>query len=211
MQLKSYILRTSRLLRQPRVTYTDDEITAYKRLLSQTAEGTVEPIAYDALYPKHRFLQYVAERTDTVLHGSNNQDIRQFEPRDSTLFTGQPIKAVFAANDGTWPLFFATQNRRDYHGSIRNICIKTDQARYYYFSVENRTTDEWTDGTVYLLPKTTFKQGGIKSEWVSEQPVKPYAKLAVTPEDFPFLEKVSYHEKKDPIWRTLLRAFFVKK
>jgi hypothetical protein len=41
---------------------------------------------------------------------------------------------------------------------------------------------------------------------VSRVPVKPLARIDVTPEDFPFRERIGYYRDREPIWISLLRA-----
>lgn len=170
---------------------------------------------YNGNYPLYMFLNYVLENKDIVIHGSNNSMICNFKPRNSSLFNGKPIKAVFASTDGIWSLFFAVQQRKDYVGSIRNLCLSVTshkgKKRYYYFSTNHMMPNRWTNGTIYFFPKRLFKQGGIGDEWVSENEVKPLAQLTVTPDDFPFLQKVSMHKESDSTTKTILKALFLKK
>lgn len=131
------------------------------------------------------------------------------------VFNGKPIKAVFAASDGIWSLFFAVKNRKGYVGSIRNLYLTVPTNlginRYYFFSMNNDGVgDIWTNGTIYFFSKHLFKQGGIRVEWVSEEKIRPLAKLSVTPNMFPFLDKVSIHSETGPMAKTILKALFIK-
>ncbi|MFV8829920.1 hypothetical protein [Alkalihalobacterium sp. APHAB7] len=103
--------------------------------------GEGKSISYKSNYPVYQFLNYIIENKNVLVHGSNNPVINSFEPKESTLFNGRPIKAVFAASDGVWSLFFSVKNRRDYAGSLRNLCLtvptKKGIRRYYYFSINN--------------------------------------------------------------------------
>ncbi|MDP4170957.1 MAG: hypothetical protein Q8906_10150, partial [Bacillota bacterium] len=64
----------------------------------------------------------------------------------------------------------------------------------------------WIDGTMYILPKTFFKQGGVENEWVCETNVTPLAKISITPKDFIFHEDVKYHNEKDSAFKTLVKT-----
>ncbi|MET0787116.1 MAG: hypothetical protein ABWY25_10455 [Paenisporosarcina sp.] len=88
-----------------------------------TGEGNF--ISYNSDYPIHLFLNYIIENKNVLVHGSNNAMIIIFEPKESSLFNGKPVKAVFASTDGVWSLFFAVKSRSGYIGSLRNLCITT--------------------------------------------------------------------------------------
>src|SRR5262249_6908784 len=75
---------------------------------------------------------------------------------------------------------------------------------YYFFSINGDALPHspWRNGTIYLLPGDSFEQQprqlyrGFEIEpaqWASLTPVKPLAKLAVHPEDFPFLAQIVPH------------------
>ncbi|WP_368505335.1 hypothetical protein AB3N04_06740 [Alkalihalophilus sp. As8PL] len=177
--------------------------------------GEVHFIQYKSAYPKYLFLHYLIENKNVLVHGSNDSKIRKLEPKVQTLFNGKPVRAVFAASDGVWSMFFAVMNKKDYEGSVRNLCLtlptKKGIKRYYYFSVnENQEDNCWIDGTIYILPKDRFSQGGIKDEWVCESTIEPISKLSVTQDDFPFLDKVRKHKETESIVKTIARALLIK-
>lgn len=45
----------------------------------------------------------------------------------------------------------------------------------------------------------TPQQARAFDEWASESAVKPIARIAVTPDDFPFLHKVAWHYESEPM------------
>lgn len=67
----------------------------------------------------------------------------------------------------------------------------------------------WTDGSVYILPRTTFRHtstGTVRfDEWASPVAVVPLARLAVAPGDFPFLQRVPGHDDNEPMALSWLR------
>ncbi len=88
-----------------------------------------------------------------------------------------------------------------------NACIRlVDQSGQvseprYVFSISQYAFQQqpWRTGTVYLLPGDTFvNQPSLQfgeyevrlPQVASLVPVKPYAQLEVTPEDFPFLQDI---------------------
>ncbi|MCC6457504.1 MAG: hypothetical protein IT328_21285 [Caldilineaceae bacterium] len=180
-------------------------------LAAAVAQGPEQPFAYPLNIPKWQFLSYITERHNLALHGSGSRDIRRFEPRqpvDLQEFGAQ--KAVYAAADGIWPLYFAIVDRSK-SPSIINACIYPERADgtmgdpYYFFSISRQAVDRqpYQDGVVYLLPRDTFiRQPAIEvgawrihvAQLASLEAVAPLAKLAVTPEDFPFLAQMRTHD-----------------
>src|SRR5690554_3746672 len=86
----------------PQFNYSEDEIQAFNRIYDNAIIGN-EAIDYDCEFPKYRFIQYISETRNVLLHGSNHAYIELFEPRLQTLYDGQWIEAVFATKDGIWP------------------------------------------------------------------------------------------------------------
>ena len=161
--------------------------------------------------PKWQFLRYLCERKEIVLHGTGRGDIAEFEPRQSSdVEEFGARRAVYAASDGIWPIYFAIVDRT-YATSLLNACLRVvgeDGNRsepYYFFSINGDALAQrpWRRGTIYLLPRATFEQqpprpyGGAQVEvaqWASPLRVRPMAQLAVGPEDFPFLGQIYPHD-----------------
>lgn len=215
--LKAYVFSKLFILKVPELDLSKEAIKEFDEIYNHSIlDGQGESITYKSKYPKYLFLNYLIENKNVLVHGSNHPDITSFEPRDQTLFNGKPVKAVFAASDAVWSLYFAVINRNEYKGSLRNMCLtvptKKGIQRFYYFSVNKDYKGEcWTNGTMYILPKNSFQKGGIKDEWISETHVTPLAKIQVSPEDFPFLKKVSKHDEKDSAMKSIGKALFIKK
>lgn len=51
-------------------------------------------IDYQSDFPKYRFIDYLIQEKNYVVHGSNNKDINQFETRQQTLFNGKLVNAI---------------------------------------------------------------------------------------------------------------------
>ncbi len=148
--------------------------------------------------PKHQFLSYLASRRDLLLHGSNSTDIEVIEPWSRATDNWSLPKAVYAASDGVIPVFFAVANRAE-PGVVRDIHrvrIATDDgvARYFYHIITTPTPTasfSRARGMVYVLPRTPFRpyrdrDGRSLAEWVSQQPVRPLARVPVSLDDFPY-------------------------
>lgn len=192
----------------------DDEVEATFDALLQAhlKRGGCPAIQFDLPSPKWQFLCYLAERHDIALHGSGNPDIAMFEPRQSNdlnPFGNQ--KAIYAAADGIWAMFFAIVDRDRFAMSVTNACIRLvdddgqSHGPYYIFSVSQAALplQPWRTGTIYLLPRETFiTQPPIPfgssevhiAQLASLSPVQPLAKLTVTPADFPFLPHIRGHD-----------------
>jgi hypothetical protein len=198
----------------PRPSVNVDETTqrAFDALLTTIPSIDGCPtIQYTLPWPKWQFLCHIADHHNIALHGSGDPDIALFEPRQShdvNDFGNQ--KAIYAASDGLWAMFFAIVDRERVM-SITNACIRladetgTLQEPYYVFSVSQSVlpTQPWRTGTVYLLPRSTFTpQPPIAfgahqvhiAQLASGVPVQPLAKLTVTPADFPFLMHIRGHD-----------------
>ena len=192
-----------------------DEATraAFDALLDETlARGGGPLIDYTLAAPKWQFLCHAADHRGLALHGSGQPDIAEFEPRqpsDLTDFGNQ--KAVYAAADGLWAMYFAIVDRDRYPLTLMNGCIRVQDTAgsisgpLYFFSVSQsaRPAEPWRSGTVYLLPSATFAQQppmpfhGAQvhiAQLASPEPVRPLARLAITPEDFPLLQQIRGHD-----------------
>ena len=199
-------------LTRPSVNFEDKAQSAFDELLMNTLSlGGCPTIEFNLPWPKWQFLCHVAEHHKLALHGSGDPNIALFEPRqanDLNEFGNQ--KAIYAASDGLWAMFFAIIDR-DRLTSITNACVRVlDETGslhgpYYVFSVSQSAlaSQPWRTGPVYLLPGSTFTTqpplafGSNEvqiAQLASLVPVQPLAKLMVTPADFPFLMQIRGHD-----------------
>jgi hypothetical protein len=167
------------------------------------AAGSGTAMDYRLTAPKWQFLCHVADRGEVVLHGSSDPDIGRFEPRQSNdIAEFGNRRAVYAAADGLWALYFAVLDRPRYPMSLVNGCFRvvggdgTASEPRYFFSIDNDSLEQrrFSPGTVYLLPAGRFEreadyvEGGRTvrtAQAACLEPVEPLAKLAVEPADFP--------------------------
>jgi len=180
----------------------------YLALIEQGGGGL---ISYALPAPRWRFLCWLTDNKAVLLHGSGNGDIGRFEPRkadDVDEFGNR--RAVYAASDGIWPIFYAILDRERHPMSLINGCFRAAEKGgltepFYFFSVSRSALCHrpWRRGFVYLLPRETFKRqpplhtgdGAFHvQQWASLVPVAPLARIAVGPEDFPFLEQIRGHD-----------------
>ena len=199
-------------LPRPSVNFDESTQSAFEELLNTTINARGCPtIEFTLPYPKWQFLCYLADHHDIALHGSGDPNIALFEPRQSNdLNEFGKQKAVYAASDGLWAMFFAVVDR-DRVGSMTNACVRlieetgTLHGPFYVFSVSQAALpgQPWRAGTVYLLPRSTFITqpsmafGSYQvhfAQLASFVPVQPLAKLTVTPADFPFLSQIRGHD-----------------
>lgn len=186
---------------------------AFDELLETSlSSGRCPTIPFNLPLPKWQFLCHIADHHNIALHGSGNPHIALFEPRQSNdlnEFGNQ--KAVYAASDGLWAMFFAIVDRDRFAMSVTNACVRladetgTLHGPYYVFSVSQGAlpSQPWRTGTVYLLPRNTFMTqppmafGSYEvhiAQLASLMPVQPIAKITVTPAEFPFLTQIRGHD-----------------
>jgi hypothetical protein len=159
-----------------------------------------------------QFLSAVAERREIAFHGTGDPSIEVFEPREPIDFA--PFghqKAVFATTDPIWAMFYAVVDRVRYRLTLSNGCILLMDAEgrpglpHYFFSITRAALRErpWRRGYVYFLPAETFvaQPGDTYAGRVARVPqlaspvaVTPFARLRVSPGDFPFLAQIRGHE-----------------
>ena len=159
-----------------------------------------------------QFLSRLAERSQIAFHGTGDPGIESFEPRQPVDFA--PFghqKAVFATTDPVWAMFYAVVDRDRHRVTLNNGCIMVvdDEGRpgtpHYYFSITDEALRQrpWRTGYVYFLPARTFVAqpeapyaGGTARvpQLASPVAVRPFARLRVAPEDFPFLAAIRGHE-----------------
>jgi hypothetical protein len=199
-------------LTRPAVNLDEEARIAFAELFNSTlAQDGCPAIPYTLPWPRWQFLCHLADQHHLALHGSGDPNIPLFEPRQSNdLNDFGNQKAVYAASDGLWAMFFAIVDRGRV-GSITNACVRlTDETGglhgpFYFFSVSQSAlpNQPWRTGTVYLLPRDTFinqppmpfgsSQVHI-AQLASFEPVQPLASLTVTPADFPFLAQIRGHD-----------------
>ena len=212
-------------LTRPNMNFDERTQLAFDELLRTTLSiGGCPTIPFTLPFPKWQFLCHLADHHDIALHGSGDPNIALFEPRQSNdlnEFGNQ--KAIYAASDGLWAMFFAIVDRNRV-SSITNACVRLADPMgalhgpYYVFSVSQSALPArpWRTGTVYLLPRSTFttqppmefgSYGVHIAQLASFVPVEPLAKLTVTPEDFPFLTQIRGHDdQRLPEYATALQT-----
>lgn len=178
----------------------------FERSRAPVEEGSIPVIEYNLPYPKEDFFSFLVEEKNVLLHGSPHENMNVLEPRqanDSSKQFGNK-EAVYAVTDPVLPIFYAIQDRTKLGKSvIESGFIEDDETNQkdYIFKIhkdKNMTeTNPWKTGVVYIVERSTFSQGtndqgSALGEWASETPVKPIAKLEVSPEDFRFLNKVIF-------------------
>ncbi len=199
-------------LPRPHTKFDETTRNAFDELFDMTLSlGGCPTIQFALPYSKWQFLCHLADHHDIALHGSGDLNIQLFEPRQSNdlnEFGNQ--KAIYAASDGLWAMFFAIVDR-DRVNSITNACIRIEEQTgavhgpLYVFSVSQSAlpNQPWRTGMVYLLPRKTFTTQSPMAfgssqvhiaQLASLVPVQPLAKLEVVPADFPFLSQIRGHD-----------------
>lgn len=176
----------------PRVDLGAGPRAEFDEILERAGDGLMD---YTLDVPKHEFLSYLVHERGYLLHGTATPGLDEVKPMVAVDYDARRLEAVFATSDGIWPLFFAALDRGR-AGSLWNGCYHIRRGsvvhRYYFFFTEADPHDEsiWREGAVYVLPREPFERTWIPNEWVSPQPVRAGARLAVSSSDFPFKERV---------------------
>jgi hypothetical protein len=170
--------------------------------------------------PRLDFLRWLAMSRRVVFHGSPRADLRELSTerrsRDTTAWGNQ--QAVYASTDPVWAIYFACLRRDQGWTGTKNGSLGRAGGPLYprrYFFLHNRGSASPTrfgPGSLYLLPVESFiaakpLAGAIDTaHLVSREPVTPVARLDVTPDDFPFRNRVRYYRDGEPNLISLLRG-----
>jgi hypothetical protein len=170
--------------------------------------------------PRLDFLRWLAETRAVVFHGSPRDDLRELsterQSRDATAWGNQ--QAVYASGDPVWAIYFACLRRDAGWTGTRNASLGQAGGPLYprrYFFLHNRgsaSPNRFGPGSLYLLSSSSFVSdeplaGALDTaHLVSHEPVRPLARLDVTPDDFPFADRIRYYRDGEPSWVSLLRA-----
>ncbi len=185
-------LNPYRLLVMPHPRLTEGDRAAFDGLLAATPSAG--DVAYELAHPKWWFLHH-AIASGFVLHGTNEPGLTMLGTRATGDAYGEPVEALFATDDAIWPLYFATVRRAALRHGYINAALHVRGTSRYLFSIgaDPASPGSWCDGTIYLLPAATFRRTGSTRELLSDEPVAPRARLAVTPDDFPFRRQTIEH------------------
>jgi hypothetical protein len=170
--------------------------------------------------PRLEFLRWLAEHRPVVFHGSPRDDLTELSTerrsRDATAWGDQ--QAVYASSDPVWAIYFACLRRdRGFTGTKNGSMGKPGGPLYprRYFFLHNHgsaSPGRLGPGSLYMLPPDTFVADapllGVldTAHLVSHVPVRPLARIDVTPEDFPFRDRIGYFRRREPILISFFRA-----
>ena len=176
----------------------------FDALLAALAAGPGTEIDYRLAAPKWQFLCHVADRGEAVLHGSSAPDIARFEPRQSNdIAEFGNRRAVYAAADGLWALYFADPRpapapdvadqqllpgRGRGRDRERAVLLLLGQQRGRWSRASSaRARSTCCRPEVRAGGRRTPRAAGrvLTAQAASLEPVEPLAKLPVEPADFP--------------------------
>jgi hypothetical protein len=216
---RSLLWGALRLLRLPSLPppVVDGEAEAR---FAAAADALLAGKAAEVPEPRLDFLRWLADNRPVVFHGSPREDLRELSTErrssDSTEWGNQ--QAVYASTDPVWSIYFACLRRdRGWTGTKNGSLGRAGGPLYprRYFFLHNRgsaSPDRFGPGSLYLLPPASFVAaeplaGAIDTaHLVSHEPVTPLARLDVTPDDFPFRDRIRYYRDGEANWISLLRA-----
>ncbi len=187
-----------------------DKQAQFDELLDASIKsGKNQLIDYQLPYPKADFLNYVCDWRGYVAHGSVAQDLSVLQPirytQDASEFGNR--QQIFSTPDGIWAIWFAILDKSKIH-LTENGCVRlgsgSNRSKFYHFDLPtiNRNDPPFTDGMVYIAQASDFPHhrrypmldwfNAEIEEWGSVDPVTPLVRLHVTPQDFPYLDKVQF-------------------
>ncbi len=168
------------------------------------------------------FLRWLAESRPVVFHGSPRDDLTELsiERRSTDTTTWGNQQAVYASTDPVWAIYFACLRRDGSWTGTRNGSMGEPGGPLYprkYFFLHNRgsaSPNRLGPGSLYVLPPDGFVAdeplAGVvdTAHLVSRTPVEPLARIDVTPDDFPFGDRIAYYRDGESILTSLVRASF---
>ena len=177
---------------------------------SAVARGPNALIDYDLPYSKSDFLNYLCDWRGYVMHGSPLHDLDVLAPvrksRDNNEFGNR--QQIFGSPDAMWAMWFAILDKSKYNltdnGCVR-VGLGPQRMKYYHFALpkSNRDNNPFTEGTMYITCAEDFPDkrpyplldrfNAEIEEWGSTDPITPLARIKVTPEDFPYLDRVQFN------------------
>ena len=183
--------------------------TLFDRAVSAGPNTLIE---YDLPWPRWQFVCHIVESRQLIAHGSQNGTIEQFEPRqahDAHPFGNR--EAVYGASDGLWSMYYAILDRATHPMLLVNSAMRVEledaslSDPFYFFSISRPALDAraFRPGTLYFLPGDSFEAMPPLSvagqrvhipQWASLEAVAPLARIAIEPEDFPFLDQIRGHD-----------------
>ncbi len=194
--------------------------TATEARFAAAADDLLAGEAIAVPEPRLDFLRWLGQNRAVVFHGSPHHDLVELSTerrsRDATAWGNQ--QAVYASTDPVWAIYFACLRRdRGWTGTKNGSMGRAGGSLYprRYFFLHNRgsaSPERFGPGSLYVLSPATFVAdeplaGAIDTaHLVSREPVKPLARLDVTPDDFPFRDRVGYYRDGEPNWISLLRG-----
>jgi hypothetical protein len=215
-KLLLFYFRLARLPSLPPVVVDESVEAAF----AASADGLLAGETVVIPEPRLDFLRWLAEKRAVLFHGSPRNDLAVLstdrQSRDTTAFGNQ--QAVYASTDPVWAVYFACLRRdRGWSGTKNGTLGQVGGPLYprSYFFLHNRgsaSPHRFGPGSLYLLAPDSFVAdkplAGVVdvAHFVSHEPVVPLARVNVTPEDFPFRDRVGYYRDREPIALSLLRA-----
>lgn len=169
--------------------------------IDATPDGGIVDSTADA--PRWWLLHHLIHR-GYLLHGSNNSEIDEFEPRANfDAHNVRHVEGVFASDDAIWPIYFATADRNGGRRGLINWCEHVGSGARYLFALEGEPS--WVDGMVYALPSETFEATPSSRELVSLVAVRPRLRVPVEPGDFPLRDKTIGFRRGESVRRVAIR------
>jgi len=166
----------------------------YRRYVSSGGGGLIPRHLFCDL-PVWVFLEYLADRCGVLLHGSPDGGRTELRAEGLSLnLIGWERPVHFAYRSSTEAIFAAVLDtamlkRLDCLRKNSAVMMGADARRRFYFGLDYRALPHgpWTAGTVYLYRAADFPEDFEDKPFLSADPIRPLARVTVTPQDWPLL------------------------
>jgi|GEM_PF-3366572 len=157
------------------------------------------------------FLEYLVDRCKVLLNGSpdGGRTELQAEPISLNLI-GWERPMHYAYRSSTEAIFAAVLDtamlkRLDCPRKNSAVMSGADGKRRFYFGVDYRALPHgpWTTGTVYIYRAADFPEDLDEKPFLSFVPIRPLARVMVTPPDWPLLGRFAGLDMAEINLRTL--------
>ncbi|AIE84381.1 transcriptional regulator, AraC family [Fimbriimonas ginsengisoli Gsoil 348] len=191
------------LFTAPRISWDTTTVSicdAIFRRYVQPKDGEVIPDAVFCDLPKWVFLEYAVAVGGSLLQGSNEPELARLQPiRLSQNLLGWNEPRYLAFPSGVIAMFNAVLDGK----RLADLdCASRSTVTYpfgsaalptkFYFGLDYRAVSHapWRPGTVYFYDAKEFPSDVWEKPFFSKHPIRPTARLRVSPQDWPMLDTV---------------------
>ena len=151
-----------------------------------------------------RFVQWLTQKGCALFYGCHSLDLDEIRPGSWPMPHFGPASdrpVIYARDDAICSMYLSLVDHATTDGVDQGVehfyAADGSHMDLYHFSA-SRTSPDFASGVLYVLardgfdPVPIYRGGPLSGEWVSAESVRPLARLAVTPNDFPLLDSVAF-------------------